>query len=434
MKRSVIEPHPTSRRDVDRPRPGILPSAATIAVLYAALCPLLIIPAGTQSFGSVDLLLALGVFSVLRGLGGAPRLPSLLLLGCFVVSLIGSVVHLIADAPSDVVFVGRMWAIYLPFLVVMGAPAIDRIALKRIFATVVASSTIACLAGIGLYHAGIQVRDSQQVNWYGGGLGSSLRAGGLLGNTGDFGHLSAILAIAALGYMMMFGRHVLMSVIVAMAVYATFLSSSRAALLHVLVALAVLLAMSSVAKKLVAAFCALLAIFAVYILFVSSSVDPRMMFTLRRLDVFNLSGESLFYATPRFQAWEMLVGWIPVNPIVGIGYGQTIAVTGRVGDNSLLTLFVELGVVFGVMLTAFWLVLVAEGFRAAPSVRRLAVAIVVSELAHMITVDTHRMWTTTPLTLILVAALLRYSSGVVHDRSVLGETPADADRTDAQVV
>lgn len=385
---------------------------ATIAGLlnaYAILVPLFVVPrGGGKSIGASDVL-------ALIALAWCVRFPARDFLGIraffgvfFVGALVGSSALILGgtNTISSLVLLVRTVAIFAPLFLVARLSGPSVAVAEKALRLFLWSGTLACTIGIGLDAVGIQVRDAQQMAFYGNGYGSSLRAGGLTGNSSDFGHLAAILATAALAYVVLFRQKRLLaaSALVASLV-ALYLSDSRAGFVHVGIAL---LCMAPIYFRGSRISIALIGIplVATALAALSSMVTfgYREMYVVRRLDFLNLTGDSLFYSTGSRTGY-LARSWTDFtsHPLLGIGYGATGG-----GDNSFLTILAETGVVAGFAYVVFWLLLVVRSGQISDrTVRTVAIALAVSEIAQMFTVDTQRMWSSTPIELLIVGLLAR---------------------------
>lgn len=429
--RASLPPASTASRSFGRAQHVQKDHTGTLLLLYAILGPLVIVPLPIgQSIGAADLLFPFALLAMAT----QPRIrigPSGLWFSLFVIASLGSTVLFImrgafpaSVGAFDVLLIIRVYAVYLPLLLAIGWKEIATSRIKNVVLGFYTSALIACGLGIALNWAGIQIRDSQQMNWYDNGAAATVRAGGLLGNSSDFGHLSAILGVVSLAFVGVYlKRPALASLGFLVAVYATYISSSRAAMLHLVVALVILLPLLFKGKRLLGLIVfAVVGVVGLIILAPELAISPEMQFTLRRLDILNWSGDSLFFSSDaRITTWDWIFELIQSHPWLGIGYGLMVPATGRAGDNSFLSLLVETGLMAGIAFCIFWISLVWSAATARVREGRwIAVAVVSSEIAHMLTVDTHRMWATAPVALLMIGLAIRVSRLEEH-----GETGAN---------
>jgi O-antigen ligase len=385
--------------------------------LYAALVPLVVIPLPIgQSIGAVDLLFPFGLFTVLAHVRSRTSAAEVAFVIFVCASLSATVAFVFQDqypsgvGPLDLFLIVRMYAVYLPLMLVLTWPGLTVSIIRRLTYAFLISGLAACLIGIVLHHAGVQVRDAQQMNWYGRGIEATLRAGGLLGNSGDFGHVSAILGVVAITFVVVYLRKPWFGAgVFLIALYATYISSSRAAMLHLVVATVVMLPIIFGGRRILALLATVvLGVLAALLFLPSFVLSPQVEFTLRRLDILNLTGDSLFYSSDaRLTTWDIIGDLLASHPWDGIGYGMMVPFVGRAGDNSFLSIVVETGILAGAAFVALWTVLVIMAVRSPAGPRRyVALAVIVSEIAHMLTIDTHRMWATAPVGLLFVGLAL----------------------------
>lgn len=401
-------------RDRDAPRDR----TATLLFLYAILGPLVILPLPIgQSIGAADLLFPFALLVIAT----QPRIrigSSGLWFSLFVIaSLISTVLFVMRGvSPAsvgelDTFLIVRVYAVYLPLILAIGWKSITRMKVKKVVLGLYVSAMMACIIGIVLNWAGIQVRDTQQMNWYDNGAAATLRAGGLLGNSADFGHISAALGVLSLVFVGIYlQRPWLATVGFAVSAYATYASSSRAAMLHLIVALVLLIPVLFKGRRVLAlAVAVVFGVVGFVIVAPELVLSPEVQFTLRRLDILNWSGDSLFFASDaRLVTWDRIFDLFGSSPWLGIGYGLMIPTTGRAGDNSFLSLLVETGLISGIAFIVFWISLVwSAATTRGRQARWMTLAVVVSEIAHMLTVDTHRMWATAPVALLMLGLAVR---------------------------
>lgn len=323
-------------------------------------------------------------------------------------------------AVRDLAF-ARMIFIVLPAILLISQPVSEE-KIWRMTVLFFWGGFIAVLLGIALHHLGIQIRSNQQALWSGDGLGPSLRAGGVLGNSSDFGHLTAVWgSVCGLG-LLVFGRRksrfLIVLLIFSVSFYATWIASSRAATLHLLFAYGLALPFLIGRRGWVMAGCAALFILLSlpFMLAEFSLLLPQnVTYNLQRLDFLNISGNSTFLQTGRFANWIHLIAVFKEHWFLGIGYKNINSDYGVWGDNSYLTIFVEFGLLAGIVHLLLWIWLLAISAVAALKNRSGIVlfAIVASEAVHGLTVDTVTIWYSMPFAWLFLTAhyLLQAKSG-----------------------
>ncbi|WP_226629391.1 O-antigen ligase family protein [Alloyangia pacifica] len=380
-----------------------------LTTLYAALIPLVVLPSPVGKIGAVDLILPFALFGLIAYRERKLTVPELFLSTLGILAFLSTFFNIARGiAPPEAILLVRVFAIFLPFIIVMSKRNFgddDLWVLTKVFLT---SGGVAILLGIAMHHLGIQVRDDQQRNWYGNGLGSSIRAGGLLGNTGGFGHISSLWGIVCAGILLLKGMRYWAVLVIFISLYATYISTSRAAFIHIAVSLIFLIPIFFGGRRIISALVATPVVFIGFIYWaVGSDVSPETLFALRRLDILNLTGESLFFKTVRFNNWSIYLDYVLNYPAWGIGFKNTDHMIGTPGDNSFLTITLELGVLCGVLYAAFWIWLICRFLFAKGARRLVGLSIVSGEIVHALTLDTHTLWISTPAALLFIAALVR---------------------------
>lgn len=392
-------------RNADRP-PLLLATCALFA-------PVLVIPTPLDvTVGVVDLLLPILIVVLITRRSKANRG----LAGLFAVFAAAAAVTTIAyvlvssgdngvNGTSNPLLVVRMFAIFLPMLIVLTDGGLNIAQLRRLLALLLIGTMIACAIGMIMHGLNIQVRDTQQRIWNDGR--SSLRAGGLLGNSGDMGHIAVVLGATACsaGFVHLRRHRWLLVIAVLAAAYVTYISSSRAALVSLLTALLFMSAVYFQGRRVVILLVSsVLAVCAGSILISQLRGAEDLGATVLRFDVLNLTGQSQFLASEsRFNSWERIIAATLESPFIGIGYDN-----GNSGDNSFLTIFAETGLFSGALYAIFWLALLVVSIRLPRGAARVAaIALVMGELVFMSTIDSHRMWASTPVMLLAIAVAIR---------------------------
>lgn len=319
----------------------------------------------------------------------------------------------VAFEPRDLAFF-RMVFIFLPALLVVSYK-LDEEELYRYSRLFFWGGLVAIAIGIFLYLIGFQVRTDQQALWAGDGTGPKLRAGGILGNSSDFGHFASVWgSVCGLSALLMAKRNrfLICGIIFILALYATWISSSRAALLHLLIAYGI--AAPFLLRKdgwvgMWVSIC-MVGVLLPFILSDFSLVLPASVsHNLQRLDFLNLSGESQFFQTSRFLNWATLFGIFNDNWLLGIGYKNINGIYGIWGDNAFLTVFVEFGIFAGFSYVFLWVWLLVRAFSKAMHSRlgKVLFALCISEIFHALTVDTVTIWYSMPFALLFIGVYLK---------------------------
>lgn len=386
-----------------------------LLLAYVALAPVLVIHVSGQPFGAVDLLAPLGVVALLRG----PHTlrVQVVLFWIFFIALLAGTVYLLMSGQAnvtdlDALRVIRVMFIFVPFLIVLQMPNFSREFMLRLMRVFLWSGSIACVIAIALFYLDVQIRDSQQMNWSGGD-DASLRAGGLLGNSADVGHVAAMLGIVALGYRVLnpaYGRAYIIPL--AIALHTTYVSSSRAAILQLVVASIVLMPLLFQNRRILPFFGLPVAAGLLIIKWDDIKGALGNDFMARRFDILNITGDSTFFSVnSRLNSWDRSWDLFGNNPIFGVGYNGIHRLTGRSGDNSFISVLTEGGLIAGSAYALLWVSILWAILRSPQiRIRLVGLAMVSAEIAQMLTVDTHRQPTTTAVVLALIACLVRVAA------------------------
>jgi hypothetical protein len=260
-----------------------------------------------------------------------------------------------------------------------------------------------------MYHAGIQVRDDQQRLWNDTDTESTLRAGGLLGNSSDFGHLAALLVSAGLVAWAIYElRLTWLILITVLGSYCTVIASSRAAMLHIAVSILVLLPIVFRRRSVAPIFMTILVILLVGL--VAPSPKSWNFWNTpggQRLDLFGFSGSSqILDSSVRINTWTSALRMFKENVVFGSGYGSILATSGQAGDNTFVSIFTELGIFAGLSYLGLWIYLL---FRVAASgdsrVRFTGFSLLLGELLHCMTLDGMRLWSSMPVFMVLAGLI-----------------------------
>lgn len=382
--------------------------------VYVLLTPILIIPGlGARYFGIADLMLPITV--VLLMAGGSKLKVGHVAFGFFAIAAAISTLWLSTVSPtydtSGILALVRAFACLVPFFMAQRMGSFSNSMAERLIATFYISGLGALAVAIFMFVFGIQGREEQQRLWYDTGE-SGLRAGGLLGNSSDLGHLAAILATVSVAFAIHFGRHALLAAVMfAISMYVTYVSSSRAAALHILVFCAFLLPVFFARRKLrVLVTSAAVLLVTLVLAFESFGFSAAWASTFRnRFDFLNVGGQTMFFeSATRLGTWAEMTSLVGRAPFVGYGYNSTLGLVGQAGDNSFLSMLFEVGLVGGAAYAFFWVSLVLSASRARLRTDRLVgLGLVLGEIVHLLTLDGHRMWSSMPLIMLFLGVWLR---------------------------
>lgn len=307
----------------------------------------------------------------------------------------------------------RLLTVIVPFVLVYQIFRIDYNNVRTLFWALFWGGAIIACVGILLYELGIEFRSNQQRIWVEGfGYYAKPRAGGFLGNSGDYGHIISIWAVSVTGLsvMLKINRPIMIILVLSVALYGSFIASSRAALIHILIASAIILTNFGILRFILLSLSALIAYFIFMLNVDSLNLSPHLMKTIYRFDFFDITGYSIVAESQRFGYWSQLAEVWTNNPFLGLGYQSAQSTYGIYADNAFVGSFVEFGIFAGFFYCLFWVVLIFRGVQLI-SVNRtqciVALAMILSELFHALTVTSYTLWYSMPISFIIIAITLR---------------------------
>ncbi|WP_293389913.1 hypothetical protein [Nevskia sp.] len=403
-------------------------SATSIVCFCLALIPVIAIPvpgsssafaAGADHISFVDLFgLPLLLLLLYRA-----RLPDSMTL-LFVASFLGcawiSMVN-VGDLGRETLRVLRLCFIYAPFLLALSLHWTIESA-ERALRVFWWGGLFGIVLSFFIYWFVGAVREQQQALFLKNGLGYVFRAGGQLGNSGGFSHLITSWAMTALALYWIALRRlsaVQIAVTLAVLVYGIVITASRNSLLQVglvlmFTTLFVARSHQRSAGRVMVTLGLVVAVVVALLPLIALITDSAVLSaTMSR---FGLGEDDRSIAhSIRYQNWAGLLDQLGWN-VLGIGYKQTMELTGLPVDNSYLRIFLELGVAGIAFFLLFWasIQLRLLGSRSPDvMVRRYkaaAAGLVMGELGRMCFSDTFTMYLSTPSVMVILAIALRLRS------------------------
>lgn len=386
--------------------------------LYAGISPLIAFRVSDNfAIGAVDFLLIPALFALFF-VSGNPvtriTLPYILFIFFSIISF--TISAAINDFSMGDLSIVRIISIFAPFLLVTKIRNFGKTEYCTLARTFLISGGASILLGIAFFHMGIELRTDQQRIWSGDGTGSSVRAGGILGNSSNFGHFTSIWGTVSLVSIVLCSpkyAKTLSIFVFSVALYSTFISSSRAALLHLILGWVIMIPIIFRIREMVYFFCAATAAIVLLVVLSEGEMSGTIATNIRRLDILNITGESQFLRTIRYDNWNYLLQIWQNHPIIGTGYKNIEVVYGVYSDNAFLGIFIELGLFAGVAFIFFWINITAKmaylAFKGS-SWGIGALAIIISEISHAFTLDTYTLWYSMPLAMLFTAAIARVAS------------------------
>ena len=403
-------------------------SATSIVCFCLALIPVIAIPvpgtssafaAGADHISFVDLF-GLPLLLLLLYRARLPDSMTLLFaasfLGCAWISMVN-----VGDLGRETLRVLRLCFIYAPFLLALSLHWTIESA-ERALRVFWWGGLFGIVLGFFIYWFVGAVREQQQALFLKNGLGYVFRAGGQLGNSGGFSHLITSWAMTALALYWIALRRlnaVQIAVTLAVLVYGIVITASRNSLLQVglvlmFTTLFVARSHQRSAGRVMVTLGLVVAVVVALLPLIALITDSAVLSaTMSR---FGLGEDDRSIAhSVRYQNWAGLIDQLGWN-VLGIGYKQTMELTGLPVDNSYLRIFLERGVAGIAVFLLFWasIQLRLLGSRSPDvMVRRYkaaAAGLVMGELGRMCFSDTFTMYLSTPSVMVILAIALRLRS------------------------
>ncbi|MDH3716483.1 MAG: O-antigen ligase family protein [Planctomycetota bacterium] len=315
----------------------------------------------------------------------------------------------------------RLTSIVVTFYFGLFMPA-SRQQLNRMLITYGISGLLAVAIGILLYALQIEIRANQQKLW----LGSTfqVRAGGLIGNSGAFGHLTATWCVTCVGALCIVSRSryrfVLAAAVLMIAAYTVYIASSRATMFHLVTALtafALLLKTPLAWRKQVLTF-ALVAGLALTLLVCVSQVlsrpsDRASNVVTTNLERFipGLNGVGINeFTSNRFDNWPEYIAMMSKNWLLGTGYKTGVRMHEASPDNSYLSVMLETGVLGFTCLSVFVVSVLCRLvtlYLAGDPYAAVMIPVCVGQLTHGLTSDIYTFWITMPVVYLLLGFVIQ---------------------------
>jgi hypothetical protein len=282
---------------------------------------------------------------------------------------------------------------------------------------------LAVAIGIFLYVFQIETREGQQRLWMDGG--SMLRAGGLIGNSGAFGHMTAtwcLISCLSLALLTDWKYRIpCIGVVLATAGYAVIGASSRAAMLHMLAGTAMTAALvpSSLKLRRRAAILAVVGLLGLVVLVTGSRVFRKAPSgggsnaTQAQLARFipGMGGGSTEFTSNRMGNWPEFFAMIAESCVIGTGYKTGVRMHEESPDNSVLSVFLETGVI-GLMCMSLFVIGTLHRLVTLYCVgdKFATMMLIVSggQLINCATSDIYTFWITMPVVYMLLGLALEF--------------------------
>jgi hypothetical protein len=373
--------------------------------IYVLLTPILVLSTPIGFFGATELLCFFGILTLISF--KTIRLSTVSILYCvFLVYfiIVNMITALVKPVNGDLFLVLRLVTSFLPFLLfdqITNYSEKNLLLFLRLFLT---GLSIAVIAGLVMFIFGIELRDGQQKLWYDGG--SMARAGGLTGNSGGFGYVSALFTSylwidrsVSKKPMNIIAFYILIFVGLA----GIILSSSRAGLLFLIVVFAVLLIVKIIFldRSLIKIFfqSLIIVLLVAWVLSLGLQLDNELAFflsrSLERLDILNLYGQDAYFQSVRFTNWPIIITEIQNNWFIGLGYKQFASNFEIYSDNSFIGIAIDGGVFALFFYALFWVFCILEAIYKmlyTDIFYKYLIAFLMGTLAFSLACDFYSMW------------------------------------------
>lgn len=281
---------------------------------------------------------------------------------------------------------------------------------------------VAVAIGLFLFVFQIETREGQQRLWMDGG--SIIRAGGLIGNSGAFGHMTATWCLmTCLGLMLLSEwkyRYLMIGFVIMTAGYATLGASSRAAMLHLLVGTGcgVMLVRTTIPQRKAVAGLAVAGVLAICLLLSVKTIMPSKKKATSNAAAANMArfipgmnGSSSEFTSNRAGNWPQFFGMISESPWIGSGYKTGVRLHAESPDNSYLSVFLETGLIGLLCMTLFvvgTLHRLITLYVAGDDVATIMLPICAGQMINCATSDIYTFWITMPVVYMMLGFALQY--------------------------
>ena len=376
-----------------------------IIYVYVFFTPIMVVSTPVGFLGVPEMIFFFGLI-VLLNLNKIRLSPPSILYFIFLLyfSAVNILVASIRSVSDDLFLFLRLFASFLPFLLLDQRDFYNDknvLLFKKLFLT---SLCMAVIAGLVMFVFGVELREGQQRIWYDGG--STIRAGGLTGNSAGFGFLCALFIsfvwIDRAISQKRFNILVFYSLIF-LGMVGVIFSSSRAGFLFLVVMFVVLLIINifTLDRSSILGFFKVFLVFSLValLLFISlnegNDLSEFILQSIVRLDVLNISGQDSFLKTVRFSTWPIIISELESNLWFGLGYKQFYYHSKEHSDNSFIGIAIDGGVFSLILYVAFWSVCLGDAIFKTLTIDlfyKYLIAFLMGGLAFSMTVDFYSMW------------------------------------------
>lgn len=391
-----------------------------LIVAYGFLIPVaaLNLP-GVGGLGAADLLMPIGAMLLLFGKRtGKIQLPHIAIALFSLVALISLLqIDQFKPAVDCAIRWIRLFGILFPFYFALFIKPTDKV-VKTAFAAWMIGGLTAILIGILLHVFQIEVRAGQQRLWMNGS--SILRAGGLIGNSGAFAHMTATWAVICVTYFAAVSksryRMLCIVAVVLFTFYVIYISSSRAAMLHLLSAAGLFIVLYRMPRR-VLQWSSLIAVYGLLGLVLmicvaqclpSSQGQGRsnaVETNLKRFLPGYGGGSASEFTSNRADNWPEYIAMMNEKILTGWGYKMGVRLHEESPDNSYLSVLLETGALGFVCMSMFVVGVfyrLINRYFAGDAFACVLLPVCVGQLVNCLTSDIYTFWITMPVVFMLL--------------------------------
>ena len=395
---------------------------------------------GVGGLGAADLLMPIGALVIVC----LPRTGKIqtahIALAVFTVAALFSLMQIEQFKPAVDCTIRwvRLFGIFIPFFFALFIPVNNKV-LKCAFGAWMIGGLTAILIGVVIHILQIEVRVGQQRLWMNGA--SMLRAGGLIGNSGAFAHMTSTWAVITATYFLAVSKHKLRIFVAAGAIlmffYVIYISSSRAALLHLIASGSLFCVLFRAPKKLnqwlvLVGFYGALAI---VLLFCIAQCMPDNSNGAGRSNAFETNMKRFIpgyggtsateFTSNRADNWPEYIAMMNEKAITGWGYKMGVRLHEESPDNSYLSVMLETGA-FGFLCMSLFVVAVFyqlfNRYFAADPFALVMIPVCAGQLANCMTSDIYTFWITMPVVFMLLGLVTQRSSNQISNANPSAQT------------
>ena len=395
-----------------------------IAIAYGVLIPVIAahLP-GVGGVGAADLLLPVAFFVCFcvkpKGRLQISHLALMFFITAAMISLLQ--IQTAKDAVDCSIRWVRLLGILLPFFFGLFF-SVNRHLIDKTITAWACGGALAIVIGITLHALQIEVRSGQQKLWMDGG--SQIRAGGLIGNSGAFGHMTATWCTICVGYLLSVSKHryrfVGIAACMLVAGYVVYVASSRATVMHLGVASMVLVVLTPTARKF-RQWLMLLSVFGLASTVVlgcaamtlggagGGKLENNALKTNLERFIPGL-GDASEFSSNRSENWPEYIEMMNHSVLSGWGYKMGVRLHEESPDNSYISVMLETGIfgfacmalfVCAVLVRLVGLYLVDDPYAV------VLIATCFGQLANCLTSDIYTFWITMPVVFLLLGLVLQ---------------------------